>query len=59
VDWKYKKFKYRYATSPKAAFEKECQNYHDIAEGTNIDTKNHPQRPDSIDWKCPGCDKFN
>jgi hypothetical protein len=25
---RYKEFKYSYATSPKAAFEKECQNFH-------------------------------
>ena len=27
---KYKEFKFSYATSPKAAFEKECHNFHDF-----------------------------
>ena len=31
-DWvgKYQKFMFSYATSPKAAFEEECRNYHDF-----------------------------
>ena len=28
-------FKYSYATSAKAAFEKECYNYHDLARAKN------------------------
>ena len=55
---KYKKFKYSYATSPKAAFEKECHNYHDFGESKMLDNKYHPARPDGTNWKCPvaGCD---
>ena len=49
-------FKFSYATSPKAAFEKECQNYHDFEP---TDNSVHPQRPDNTNWKCPRCAKFD
>lgn len=48
-------FKYSYATSPKAAFEKECENYHDFnPPGNSI----HPDRPNDTDWNCPSCSIF-
>jgi hypothetical protein len=53
---KYKSFKWDYATSPKAAFEKECQNYHDF---NCSDNKIHPDRPNGANWKCPVCNIFN
>lgn len=52
---KYKKFKYSYATSPKAAFEKECQNYHDFGGSAKLNNKYHPARPNGTTWKCPVC----
>ena len=53
----YTHFKYSYATSPKDAFEKECNNYHDWK---NLHNKIHPDRPsDSKNWKCPRCNKFD
>jgi len=56
----YKLFKYSYATSPKAAFEKECENYHDFGGSDSLDNKIHPDRPsNSKDWSCPKCDIFN
>lgn len=54
----YKRFKYSYATSPKAAFEKECKNYHDFGESEILDNEQHPDRPDDSDWKCPVCDIY-
>lgn len=61
-DWvgsKYKYFEFDYATSPKDAFEKECELWHDFAgpEG-KLDNKQHPERPDETDWKCPKCNIF-
>lgn len=56
---KYDEFKYSYATSPKAAFEKECQNFHDFGGTESLDNKNHPQRPDNTHWKCPVCDIYD
>lgn len=45
-------FKFSYASSPKAAFEKECQNYHDFEPpGNDI----HPDKPNGTNRKCPVC----
>lgn len=54
----YSHFKFSYATSPKNAFEKECQNYHDFNTNNGLDNKIHPDRPSGTNWKCPCCDKF-
>ena len=61
-DWvgKYSYFKFEYATSPKDAYEKECELWHDFggAEG-KLDNKIHPDCPKGTNWKCPNqkCDK--
>ncbi len=52
---KYPKFKYEYYNSPKAAFEKECNLWHDFKPPDN---DRHPQRPNGTNWKCPRCDIF-
>lgn len=49
-------FKFSYATSPRAAFEKECVNYHDFKPPGN---KTHPDRPSGTNWKCPRCRIFD
>lgn len=59
VGEKYKRFKFSYATSPKAAFEKECINYHDFGESQLLDNDIHPDRPAGTGWKCPRCNIFN
>lgn len=57
---KYARFKFSYASSEKAAYEKECQNYHDFGEKESLDNKIHPDLPDnSKKWKCPVCDVEN
>ena len=48
-------FKFSYATSPKEAFEKECENYHNYAPPQN---DRHPERPEDTDWSCPSCNIF-
>ena len=58
VGEKYKLFKYSYATSPKAAFEKECRNYHDFGESRLLDNDIHPDRPRGANWKCPCCNHY-
>ena len=55
---RYKSFKYSYASSAKAAFEKESKNYHDFGEKEKLDNKEHPQRPKGTNWKCPVCDIY-
>ncbi|WP_071603291.1 hypothetical protein [Dickeya oryzae] len=50
-------FKFSTASSPKAAFEKECQNWHDFELPEN---QIHPDRPsNSKNWKCPCCNIFD
>jgi len=56
---RYTHFKFSYATSPKAAFEKECRNYHDFGGVDKLDNEYHPQRPDGTNWKCPVCDIYD
>ena len=49
-------FKFNYASSPKAAFLRECENWHDFKPSEN---PNHPDKPIYTDWKCPRCNAFN
>jgi len=49
-------FMFSYATSAKAAFEKECNNYHDFDPPDNT---SHPARPRNSNWKCPKCKTFD
>lgn len=56
---KYSQFKFDYFDSPKAAFEKECNLYHDFGgPGGGLDNEKHPQRPEGSNWQCPRCDVF-
>ncbi len=52
---RYVDFKFSYATSPKAAFDKECNNYHDFGGSSSLDNEIHPQCPANTNWKCPVC----
>ena len=52
----YKKFKFEYYSSAKAAFEKECNLYHDFDPPDNTI---HPDRPNNSTWKCPRCDVYD
>ena len=54
----YESFMFSYATSPKAAFEKECKNYHDFGGCQSLDNKIPPDRPAGTYWKCPYCGIF-
>ena len=56
---RYKHFKYSYETSSKAAFEKECKNFHDFGGSKDLDNEQHPQRPKGTNWKCPVCDIYD
>ena|SRR2546426_3460807 len=48
----YEFFEYAYCSSPKAAFEAECELYHDYRPPDNIV---HPERTTNSGWKCPRC----
>ncbi len=52
---KYPSFKYSYASSPKAAFEKECKNFHDFGEKEKLDNDYHPDHPNGTSRKCQLC----
>ena len=56
-DWvgSYKEFKFSCAGTPKAAFEKECRNYHDFGGREKLDNEQHPARPSGTGWTCPVC----
>lgn len=53
---KYPNFKFSYADSPKAAFEKVCRNFHDFGGTKKLINAIHPTRPADSDWTCPCCD---
>jgi hypothetical protein len=58
-DWigkNYSHFKFEYYSSAKAAFEKECDLYHDWKK--QLDNEQHPDRSNGTNWKCPRCDVF-
>ena len=48
-------FKFCYAPSAKAAFKKECENFHDFDPPEN---ESHPNRPEKTNWRCPRCNIF-
>jgi hypothetical protein len=48
----YPQFKFEYYPSAKAAFEKECNLFHDFGPGDN---EVHPARPQGASWTCPRC----
>jgi hypothetical protein len=55
---RYKSFTFAYASSPKAAFEEECEEFHDFGGVERLDNVGHPQRPPKSDWLCPRCDCY-
>lgn len=52
----YPRFKFDYFGSAKAAFEKECNLWHDFSPSDN---KVHPARPSGSNWSCPRCRTFD
>ena len=49
-------FKYEYYPSSQAAFEKECELFHDLTPPSN---RIHPGRPKGTTWACPRCQIFH
>ena len=50
-------FLYKYASTSREAFEKECKDYHKFHH-PKLENKNHPDRPNGSKLKCPidGCE---
>jgi hypothetical protein len=53
---RYPHFKFAYAPSSAAAFEKECSLYHQF---NPLDNKIHSSRPSGTLWRCPMCQIFD
>ena len=54
----HKAFTFGYASDPKAAFERECEDFHDYGGTETLDNAEHPKRPANADWLCPRCDFY-
>ena len=48
-------FKFRYMASSEAAFQAECELFHDFKPSGN---RMHPDRPAGTNWVCPRCQFF-
>jgi hypothetical protein len=53
----YSEFKFAYCDSGRAAFERECQLYHEFA--ASLESPLHPSRQASSAWRCPHCTLFD
>jgi hypothetical protein len=47
-------FKFRHFVSDRAAFEKECELFHQFLPSGNF---LHPDRPPNTTWRCPRCSR--
>ena len=54
----YSWFEFGYFETAKAAFEKECQLYHEFGDVT-LENKLHPSRRAFSGWRCPRCGIFD
>ena len=52
VDSRYTRFAFSYAASARAAFEKECRNYHDFGGSDGLDNQGHPESPPGSPGEC-------
>jgi len=51
-------FKFTYADSPKKAFHKQAEEYHEFGGGKKLKNPGHPKPPSGMKLRCPveGCD---
>ena len=54
----YTSFKFSYLAEAKAAFDKQCRNFHDFGGTERLDNPGHPERPAGSNWVCPHCEHF-
>lgn len=57
-DLRYTAFVFTYAPSARAAFDKECEDFHDFGGTGGLSNTGHPERPAKTDWLCPRCDYY-
>ena len=55
----YTAFLFSYGASSRAAFDKECENFHDFGRTERLDNVGHPQRPAQTEWLCPRCNFYS
>ena len=55
---RYKAFVFNYAPDSRAAFDKECEDFHDLGGSERLDNAAHPKRPAKTEWLCPRCDLY-
>jgi hypothetical protein len=48
-------FKFSYASSAQAAYEKQCRNFHAFGETRSLENEKHPAAPAGSGLKCPVC----
>lgn len=48
-------FKFSYAADQRAAFEKQCRNYHDFNASGRLENPSHPAAPSGSGLTCPTC----
>ncbi|MEX2629802.1 MAG: hypothetical protein WD341_07675 [Tistlia sp.] len=48
-------FKFSYAADQRAAFEKQCRNYHDFNGSGKLENAAHPVPPSGSGLTCPSC----
>lgn len=56
---RYKAFVFSYAPDSRAAFDKECEDFHDYGCTEGLDNPEHPIRPAKHDWLCPRCELYD
>jgi hypothetical protein len=57
-DHRYGAFVFTYALTARAAFDKECEDFHDFGGTEGLDNPGHPELPAKTDWLCPRCDYY-
>jgi hypothetical protein len=55
---RYREFVFGYAPSVRAAFDRECEDFHDYGGTERLDNLTHPKRPSGTKWLCPRCDFY-
>jgi hypothetical protein len=55
---RYKAFVFSYAPHPRAVFDKECEDFHDLGGTERLDNAEHPKRPAKTEWPYPRCDLY-
>jgi hypothetical protein len=53
------RFKWMESASAMAAFDTQCELYHEFGGPDSLENEEHPARPKGSKWVCPVCDIFD